>query len=67
MALPEPDTPDRNLENADNGRPWLRCYRCWSQSLEIQIHYDAIRRVDPETGVPAEGIDEVQELSLIHI
>ena len=40
---------------------WLRCYRCWSQSLEIQIHYDAIRRVDPETGEPAERIDEVQE------
>ena len=28
---------------------WLRCYRCWSQNLEIQIHYDAIRRVDPES------------------
>jgi hypothetical protein len=40
---------------------WLRCYRCWSQNLEIQIHYDAIRRVDPESGIPAEGIDEVQE------
>src|SRR5829696_2723246 len=40
---------------------WLRCYRCWSENLEIQIHYDAIRRVDPESGIPAEGIDEVQE------
>jgi hypothetical protein len=40
---------------------WLRCYRCWSQNLEIQIHYDAIRRVDPETGIPAEGVEEVQE------
>ncbi len=40
---------------------WLRCYRCWSQNLEIQLHYDAIRRVDPESGVPAEGVDEVQE------
>src|SRR5680860_849515 len=40
---------------------WLRCYRCWSQNLEIQIHYDAIRRVDPDTGIPAEGVDEVQE------
>jgi len=40
---------------------WLRCYRCWSQNLEIQMHYDAIRRVDPDTGIPAEGIDEVQE------
>ena len=40
---------------------WLRCYRCWSQNLEIQIHYDAIRRVDPETAIPADGVDEVQE------
>ena len=40
---------------------WLRCYRCWSQNLEIQIHYDAIRRVDPATGALAEGVDEVQE------
>jgi hypothetical protein len=40
---------------------WLRCYRCWSQELEIQIHYDAIRRVEPETGIPTEGVDEVQE------
>lgn len=40
---------------------WLRCYRCWSRNLEVQIHYDAIRRVDPETGIPAEGLDEVQE------
>ncbi|MGN6217586.1 MAG: hypothetical protein ACTHN7_11625, partial [Solirubrobacterales bacterium] len=40
---------------------WLRCYRCWSQNLEIQIHYDAIRRVDPESGALADGVDEVQE------
>ena len=40
---------------------WLRCYRCWSQNLEIQIHYDAIRRVEPDTGFPTEGVDEVQE------
>ena len=40
---------------------WLRCYRCWSQNLKIQIHYDAIRRIDPESGVPTEGIDEIQE------
>jgi hypothetical protein len=38
---------------------WLRCYRCWSQNLEIQIHYDAIRGVDPDTGALAEGIDQV--------
>ena len=40
---------------------WLRCYRCWSQRLEAQVHYDAILRVDPETGEPAERVDEVQE------
>jgi hypothetical protein len=45
----------------DDRSAWLRCYRCWSQNLEIQIHYDAIRRVDPETGALAEGVDEVQE------
>ena len=43
---------------------WLRCYRCWSRNLEIQLHYDAIRRVDPDTGIPAEGIDEVQEAAV---
>jgi hypothetical protein len=40
---------------------WLRCYRCWSQNLEVQIHYDAIRRIDPESGSPTEGIEEVQD------
>jgi hypothetical protein len=40
---------------------WLRCYRCWSRNLEVQYHYDAIRRVDPESGAPAEGVDEIQE------
>ena len=46
--------PDRHCVSELNGdrSAWLRCYRCWSQNLEIQIHYDAIRRVDPETGVP---------------
>jgi hypothetical protein len=19
-------------------RSWLRCYRCWSQNLEVQVH-----------------------------
>lgn len=40
---------------------WLRCYRCWSRNLEVQVHYDAIRSIDPETGVPTEGDDEIQE------
>ena len=40
---------------------WLRCYRCWSQNLEVQVHYDAVMRIDPETGEPLERSDEVQE------
>jgi hypothetical protein len=40
---------------------WLRCYRCWSQNLELQLHYDSIRQVDPETGDVMDEIDEMQE------
>jgi hypothetical protein len=40
---------------------WLRCYRCWSQRLEAQVHYDAILKVDPDTGDVADRIEEVQE------
>ena len=40
---------------------WLRCYRCWAQDLEVQMHYDAILRIDPETGEPSDRLDEVQE------
>src|SRR5215211_5444672 len=40
---------------------WLRCYRCWSQRLEAQVHYDAILKVEPETGEAADRIEEVQE------
>ena len=62
MADPEPDNlSDRGVENGGNGRPWLRCYRCWSHNLEAQVHYDAILRINPETGEPAERIDEIQE------
>ena len=40
---------------------WLRCYRCWSQNLELQVHYDSIRRVNATTGEPADQLDEMQE------
>src|SRR5919199_2810280 len=40
---------------------WLRCYRCWSQRLEAQVHYDAILKVDPESGEAADRIEEIQE------
>ena len=42
-------------------RPWLRCYRCWSQDLEVQVHYEGIHRIDPATGERAEVVDELQE------
>jgi hypothetical protein len=64
--MPEPSgmghEPERDPRQLGNSRgAWLRCYRCWSQRLEAQVHYDAIIRVDPETGESAERIDEVQE------
>ncbi len=40
---------------------WLRCYRCWSTELEVQLHHEAILRIDPETGAPTERIDEISE------
>ena len=49
---------------ASNGAPigsWLRCYRCWSQELEIQVHYEGIHRIDAQTGERAEVVDELQE------
>ena len=62
MAQPEPDdSADRGIDASGNGRPWLRCYRCWSQNLEAQVHYDAILRINAETGEPAERVDEIQE------
>jgi len=42
-------------------RAWLRCYRCWSQNLEVQVHYEGIHRIDPSTGERAEVVDELQE------
>lgn len=41
--------------------PWLRCYRCWSTTLELHIHYDGIHKVDATSGSPIEAIEELQE------
>lgn len=41
--------------------PWLRCYRCWSTDLELQVHYEGIHRIDPASGERAETVDERQE------
>ena len=40
---------------------WLRCYRCWSTELEVQVHYEGIHRIDPVTGERGEVVDEIQE------
>jgi hypothetical protein len=40
---------------------WLRCYRCWSQNLEVQVHYEGALRVDPSTGEAVEPVEEVHE------
>ena len=40
---------------------WLRCYRCGSTNLEVQVHYEGIHRIDPRTGERAEVVDEIQE------
>jgi hypothetical protein len=29
---------------------WLRCYRCWSQDLEVQVRYEGALKVDAQTG-----------------
>ena len=40
---------------------WLRCYRCWSQKLEVQVHYEGIHKIDSATGERADVVDELQE------
>jgi len=42
-------------------KPWLRCYRCWSDDLEVQVHYEGIHKIDAVTGERAEVVDELQE------
>lgn len=49
-------------ELATDRSSWLRCYRCWSQRLEAQVHFDAILRIDPETGESNEATDQAQEV-----
>ena len=40
---------------------WLRCYRCWSRNLEVQLHYEGILKVDSDTGEAIDPVEEVQE------
>ncbi|WP_372791009.1 hypothetical protein [Paraconexibacter sp.] len=49
------------MEGSFETRPWLRCYRCWSTDLEVQVHYDGVHKIDLETGERAEPIEQIQE------
>jgi hypothetical protein len=49
------------MSSPSENRPWLRCYRCWSQDLELQVHYEGIHKIDPDSGERADVMDEVQE------
>lgn len=49
------------MEGSFDSRPWLRCYRCWSTDLEVQVHYDGVHKIDLETGERAEPIEQIQE------
>lgn len=40
---------------------WLRCYRCWSKNLEVQVQYEGVYRIDSRTGERSETVDELQE------
>jgi hypothetical protein len=52
---------DAMQEGHSDRSAWLRCYRCWSQRLEAQVHYDALLRIDPDSAEPAERVDEMRE------
>ncbi|MEA2285658.1 MAG: hypothetical protein QOJ21_1701, partial [Solirubrobacteraceae bacterium] len=49
------------MEGSVETRAWLRCYRCWSTDLEVQVHYEGIHKIDPESGERSEVVDEMQE------
>lgn len=49
------------MSSIEETRSWLRCYRCWSQDLELQVHYEGIHKLDPDSGERADVVDEVQE------
>jgi len=49
------------MDSPIEARAWLRCYRCWSTNLEVQVHYEGIHRIDPDTGERADVVDELQE------
>ncbi len=57
----ENQTSDNRPMESLESRSWLRCYRCWSQNLEAQVHYEGVYRIDSESGERSEVIDELEE------
>src|SRR4029079_12970263 len=49
------------MEPSVETKAWLRCYRCWSTDLEVQVHYEGIHKIDPQSGERGEVGDELQE------
>ena len=45
-------------ESLGTSASWLRCYRCWSQNLEVQVHYEGVLKVDPDTGEAVEPVED---------
>ena len=45
-------------ESVGTQSSWLRCYRCWSQNLEVQLHYEGILKVDADTGEAVEPVED---------
>jgi hypothetical protein len=51
-----------SMDPANNGvGAWLRCYRCWSRNLEVQLHVEGIYKIDPDSGDRADTVDELHE------
>ncbi len=48
-------------DSVDTTSSWLRCYRCWSRNLEVQVHYEGILKVDADSGEAVDPVEEVQE------
>jgi hypothetical protein len=49
------------MEGSSEVRSWLRCYRRWSQNLELQVHLEGIHPIDADTGARGEVVEEMQE------
>ena len=51
------------MEGSTSVRSWLRCYRCWSQNLEVQVHYEGIHKIDADDVETCSGPEAGEALS----